>query len=163
MLRPSKNVAPHMPSNSWRRNMYRFNTRVFEQPDVVVQRRSRRTGASRLRAAAAALLTLAAGVPSGFAQETPTASSNKAASSLPSAPVPTQTEPLTLRQSDRDFSKPAGRLFGNPINMYRPTTIARADFNNSVRTAGFGQGRQDLSEPLRCDRAGIGEQLRHRD
>jgi outer membrane protein len=113
--------------------MYRFNTRVFEQPDVVVQRRSRRTGASRLRAAAAALLTLAAGVPSGFAQETPTASSNKAASSLPSAPVPTQTEPSTLRQSNRDFSKPAGRLFGNPINMYRPTTIARADFNNSVR------------------------------
>ncbi len=47
--------------------------------------------------------------------------------------MPTQTEPLTLRQSSRDFSKPAGRLFGDPINMYRPTTIAKADFNNSVR------------------------------
>jgi outer membrane protein TolC len=38
-----------------------------------------------------------------------------------------------LRQSERDFSKPAGGLLGDPINMYRPTTIARADFNNSVR------------------------------
>ena len=42
------------------------------------------------------------------------------------------TEPFSLRQSQRDFSKPAG-FFGNPINMYRPTTIAKASFANSVR------------------------------
>ncbi|HEY1766517.1 MAG TPA: TolC family protein [Terracidiphilus sp.] len=47
--------------------------------------------------------------------------------------MPTATEPLFLRPSARDFSKPAGRLLGNPINLYRPTTIARADFNNSMR------------------------------
>lgn len=113
--------------------MHWSDIRVFEEPDVVVQRKKRNMGSSRLRATAAALLTLAAGVPTGFAQDAPTASTNKAASSLPSAPVPTQTEPLNLRQSDRDFSKPAGHLLGNPINIYRPTTIARADFNNSVR------------------------------
>jgi outer membrane protein TolC len=43
------------------------------------------------------------------------------------------TEPLDLRTSARDFSKPAGRLAGNPINMYRATTIPKASFVNSVR------------------------------
>jgi outer membrane protein TolC len=82
------------------------------------------------------MLTLAAGVPSGFAQQAttaPTVPTNKAASSLPAAPEPMQTEPLDLRQSERNFSNPSHPLLGNPINMYRPTTIAKADFNNSVR------------------------------
>ena len=43
------------------------------------------------------------------------------------------TEPLNLRTSARDFSKPAGRLAGNPINMYRPTSIPKASLVNSVR------------------------------
>jgi outer membrane protein TolC len=112
--------------------MHSFDTSVFEEQDVVV-RPKRKKIESPLRAFAATFLTLAACVPSGYAQQAPTATTNKAASELPSAPVPTQTEPLTLRQSARDFSKPAGRLAGDPINMYRPTTIAKADFNNSVR------------------------------
>ncbi|HEX3892724.1 MAG TPA: TolC family protein [Terracidiphilus sp.] len=112
--------------------MHWSDRRVFEKENVVVPQKIRKSG-TRLRAAAAALLALTAGIPSGFAQDVPTASTNKAASALPSAPVPTQTEPLTLRQSARDFSKPAGGLLGNPINIYRPTTIATADFNNSVR------------------------------
>jgi outer membrane protein TolC len=112
--------------------MHSFDFSVFEQQDVDVRQRRKKSG-SPLRALAAAVLTLAAGVPSGYAQQTPTASTNKEASTLPSAPVPTETEPLTLRQSTRDFSKPAGRMLGNPLNAYRPTTIARADFNNSVR------------------------------
>jgi outer membrane protein len=112
--------------------MHLSGIRVFERQDVVVHQRRKGTG-TRLRALAAAMLTLATCVPSGFAQETPTASTNKAASTLPAAPVPTQTEPVMLRQSGRDFSKPAAGLLGIPINMYRPTTIARADFNNSVR------------------------------
>ncbi|HUA93741.1 MAG TPA: TolC family protein [Terracidiphilus sp.] len=89
--------------------------------------------ANRLRAAAVILLTLSTVVPQGYSQETPTQSTTKSASELPTAPVPEQTEPVKLRQSSRDFSKPAGRLLGNPINKYRPTTIAKADFNNSVR------------------------------
>lgn len=114
--------------------MHWSGIRVFKAQDVVVQKKNVTNG-SRLRAVAAALLTLTAGIPSGLAQEQPTKSTNKAASSLPAAPVPMQTEPLDLRQASRDFSKPSGRLLGNPINMYRPTTIARADFNNSVRLA----------------------------
>jgi outer membrane protein TolC len=112
--------------------MHSFDFRVFEQQDVDVRQRRRKSG-STLRAIAAAALMLATGMPAGYAQETPTTTTNKAASVLPSAPVPTPTEPLSMRQSPRDFSKPAGRLLGDPINMYRPTTIARADFNNSVR------------------------------
>jgi outer membrane protein len=112
--------------------MHSFDIGVFEKQDVVVRQKKKKSG-SPLRAFAATFLTLAACVPSGFAQQAPTATPSKAASDLPPAPVPTQTEPLTLRQSARDFSKPAGGLLGDPINMYRSTTIAKADFNNSIR------------------------------
>jgi outer membrane protein TolC len=43
------------------------------------------------------------------------------------------TEPLKLRTSDRDFSRPAARLWGNPINTFRQTSIPKASFANSVR------------------------------
>jgi outer membrane protein TolC len=79
------------------------------------------------------MLTLVAGVPSGFAQQAPATTSDKQASSLPGAPAPVLTEPLNLRSSQRDFSKPAGRLLGNPINTFRATSIPKASFVNSVR------------------------------
>ena len=81
------------------------------------------------------MLTLAAGVPSGFAQQAAPAVTDKAASNLPAEPTPAQTEPLYLRQSKRDFTHPAGGGLGDPINWYRPTTIAKANFENSVRLA----------------------------
>ncbi len=89
----------------------------------------------RLRALAAVLLTLAAGMPSGFAQQASAgaAGPDKAASELPASPAPVQTEPFSLRPSARDFSRAAGGFLGDPINMYRPTTIAKASFVNSVR------------------------------
>jgi outer membrane protein len=97
----------------------------------------------RLRAAAAVMLSLAATVPSGFAQQQPAApqtelgagakTPEKAASQLPAAPAPAPTQPSPLRTSDRDFAKPFGRLWGNPVNMYRPTSIGKASFANSVR------------------------------
>ena len=111
--------------------MHLFGTGVFEQQQNETVRVGRKQAGNRLRAVAAMMLALTAGVPSGFAQQ-PTVT-DKAASDLPSAPAPVLTEPLDLRQSQRDFSKPAGRLLGNPINMYRPTTIAKASFVNSVR------------------------------
>ena len=115
--------------------MHLFGLRVFEQQDVITRQVKRQTG-NRLRAVAAAMLTLAAGVPAGIAQQaTTTLEPNKDASTLPAAPTPETTEPLDLRQSTRNFSKPSGPLLGNPINMYRGTTIAKADFNNSVRLA----------------------------
>jgi outer membrane protein TolC len=43
------------------------------------------------------------------------------------------TQPLDLRSSQRDFSRPAGRLLGDPIKIYTPTSISKASFVNSVR------------------------------
>jgi outer membrane protein len=113
---------------------------VFEQQQKTASNRSGRAGrdqaGKRLRSVAAVMLTLAAGMPSGFAQQTPGAGAkapDKAASELPSAPAVALTEPLKLRPSARDFSKPAGRLLGNPINTFRPTSIGKASFVNSVR------------------------------
>ena len=40
---------------------------------------------------------------------------------------------MSLRQTQRDFSRPSGPLLGNPINMYRGTTIPVASFTNSTR------------------------------
>jgi outer membrane protein TolC len=85
----------------------------------------------RLRAAAAVMLALTAGGPAGLAQQA--AAPDKAASPLPSAPAPAATEPLDLRSSQRDFSRPAGHFLGNPLHMYLPTTIDKSSFANSVR------------------------------
>ncbi len=117
--------------------MHSFDICVFEQQQDETARNNRRLegrakAGLRLRALAAVMVTLAAGVPSGFTQQ-PATARDKAASDFPAAPAPVLTKPFNLRQSARDFSKPAGRLLGDPINAYRPTTIAKASFVNSVR------------------------------
>lgn len=112
--------------------MYRFGIRVFEQQDATALRPQGRSGV-QLRALAAVMLTLASCVPSGFAQQNAPGTTEKEASSLPSAPAPVLTQPFDLRQSERDFSKPSGRLLGDPIDWYKATTIAKASFVNSVR------------------------------
>jgi outer membrane protein TolC len=119
--------------------MHLYDTRVFEQQDENV-RTVRGQAGKRLRAVAAVMLTLTAGVPSGFAQQAAPASTNKSASDLPAAPAPVLTEPFSLRPSQRDFSQPAGRFRGNPINMYRTTTIDKASFANSVRLTDLVKG-----------------------
>jgi len=112
--------------------MQLFGTSVFEQETV---RKQRGQSANRLLAVAAGLLMLALALPSGFAQQAgvDAATPVKAASELPATPTPALTEPLNLRPTTRDFSKPAGKLLGNPINEYRPTSIVKASFQNSVR------------------------------
>jgi outer membrane protein len=94
----------------------------------------------RLRAIAAVLLTLAATMPASYGQQAgapPTgAGSNgpdKAASDLPVAPAPVSTQPIPLRTSSRDYSKPFGSWLRNPLGVYMPTNISKASFNNSVR------------------------------
>lgn len=119
--------------------MHLFAERVFDHREATA-RSGRGHKETRLRALAATLLTLGSCVPGGWAQQAPTQSVNQAASELPAAPAPTQTEPLTLRQSARDFSRPSGHMLGNSINMYRPTFIAKADFNNSVRLQDLVKG-----------------------
>ena len=123
--------------------MQSYGTRVFEQQDATAQQirggAVRGQSGMRLRAVALAVLTLAAGVPTGYSQQTVTGAGSKgpdkAASDLPATPAPVLTQPLDLRTSARDFSKPSARLLGNPINMYKPTTIPKASFANSVRLA----------------------------
>jgi outer membrane protein len=99
--------------------------------------KSRAHAGGRLRAVAAVLLTLTAGMPPGFAQQAGAGSKgpDKAASELPVAPTPAPTQPYPLRTSSRDYSKPFAGWLGNPINIYRPTTIGKASFTNSVRLA----------------------------
>lgn len=119
--------------------MQLFGIRVFKDKSTTAQPVKRHT-ADRLQAVTAVMLTLAACVPSGFAQEQTggvkgagTNAQEKQASQLPAAPAPVLTQPLDLRPANRDFSKPYGRLTGNWLNMYRPTTIPKANFVNSVR------------------------------
>jgi len=90
--------------------------------------KTRGVAGSRLRAVTAAVLTLTAGVPSGWAQQ-----ADRAASDLPSAPAPVRTSPQSLRTASRDFSEPFAPLKGNPIHAYLPTTVGKASFVNSVR------------------------------
>ncbi|HEV2215642.1 MAG TPA: TolC family protein [Terracidiphilus sp.] len=112
--------------------MQLFGIRVFEQQEIPTRRPFHRSS-QRLRAVAAAMLTLAAGMPPGFAQQTAPTVTDKAASALPAAPAPLLTQPPTLRQSMRNYSKPAGRTWGDPIKWFMPTSIPKASFQNSVR------------------------------
>ena len=112
--------------------MQLFGIRVFDQQDVTALQPKGQAG-RRLRALAAAMLTLAAGVPSGFAQQTVPQATDKAASNLPAAPAPVLTQPLNLRQSERNFSQPNGHFMGDVISWYKPTSIPKANFVNSVR------------------------------
>ena len=120
--------------------MQLFGIRVFENHKITARHTTGRAS-DTLRATAAVMLTLASVVPSGFAQEQQsggvkgagTSGPQKESSPLPQAPNPNLTEPFSLRPSNRDFSKPAGRLIGDWSKMYRPTDIPKANFANSVR------------------------------
>ena len=116
--------------------MHLYGKRVFEDVEMSA-RTARGQGGKGLRAIAAVMLTLAAGVPPGFAQQAVLGagqkSPEKAASELPATPAPALTQPLDLRTSARDYSKPSARLLGNPFNTFKPTSIPKASFANSVR------------------------------
>ena len=89
---------------------------------------------SRLRAAGVVSLALLTAMPPQlFAQQAAPQPGDSVFQGLPAAPVPTPTEPLNLRTSSRDFSKPYAPFLGNPINVYKPTKIGNASFMNSVR------------------------------
>jgi outer membrane protein TolC len=124
--------------------MHLFGTRVFEQQEETARNLCGHVGArpgqagNRLRAIAVLMLGLTAGMPSGFAQQPQTQGAGekapeKAGSPLPAAPEPVATAPVSLRSTERDFSKPSARLLGNPFNTFRPTSIGKASFANSVR------------------------------
>jgi outer membrane protein len=102
---------------------------------VLTQKQGNQVGnTSRLRAAAVLLLGLTTAMPPGFAQQSTQAAAkpnDKVLSDLPAEPTPTPTEPLGLRPTARDFSKPyAG--WANP-RQWGPTKVPNASFVNSVR------------------------------
>ena len=119
--------------------MYLDRSNVLEEENKTVcgnlARSRSRQASGRLRALAAAALTMASCMTTGLPAQTPagTIGPDKQASELPSAPAPLATEPFDLRRSERDFSKPYASFLHNPFNIYSPTTIAKASFANSVR------------------------------
>lgn len=86
-----------------------------------------------LRAAAVLALGLTTAVPPQlFAQKTAPDAGNKVLNELPAAPAPIPTEPLFLRDTGIDFSKPYS-LFRNPKKYYTGGDVPKASFMNSVR------------------------------
>ena len=116
-----------------------YRTRVFDVKEITArdnfEKAGRRQAGGKLRAIAAMMLTIASCMPSGMAAQTPAGMKgpDKAASELPSVPAPVPTEPFSLRDSQRDFSKPYSSFFRSPFGQFLPTTIAKASFANSVR------------------------------
>ena len=107
-----------------------------------------RKSGDQMRAVASVLLTLAATMPASYGQQAGGQQAgagtsapvhnvvqipDKAASDLPVAPAPVPTEPVPLRTSNRDYSKPFGNWLGNPAHVYMSTNISKANFNNTVR------------------------------
>jgi len=116
--------------------MHLYGKRVFEGVELTAENRRGQAGKG-LRAIAAVMLTLAAGVPPGFGQQAVLGAGQKtpekAASELPATPAPALTQPLDLRTSARDYSKPSARLLANPFGTFKATSIPKASFANSVR------------------------------
>ncbi len=105
-----------------------------EVQDHMATKRSRgNKGETKLRACAAVMLTLVSCMPSSLIAQTPAGSNgpDREASALPAAPAPIATEPFDLNRASRDFSKPYAGIWS--FNKYRPTSIGKASFVNSVR------------------------------
>jgi outer membrane protein len=80
--------------------------------------------------AVAAISCLLAGTAPSFAQVPQ--QSAPAASGLPPEPAPNYTQPLFLRDTTRDFSRPRG-YWPNPLAPYSPIAVSPPSFLNSVR------------------------------
>jgi outer membrane protein len=107
--------------------MHLYRNRVIEQK----QKRVEKSG--RLRAVAVVLLAVTTTMPPGFAQQTTPQAGDKVLNDLPTAPAPLSTEPLFLRDTARNFSKPPHGWSYNPLGIYKPTTVPTANFMNSLR------------------------------
>jgi outer membrane protein len=84
---------------------------------------------AKLKSAAAISLLLPGTAPS-WAQVQ--AAAPAAAPALPGAPAPNYTQPLYLRDTNRDFTKPRG-YWPNPTAPYSPTTVPAPNFANSLQ------------------------------
>src|SRR4051812_50200524 len=109
--------------------MHLYAIRVFRPQGMAGQ------AGQKLRATAALMLGFIAGMPSGLAQQAanPAPPQSQSASSLPSAPAPTATEPLNLRQPQRDFRQPPHGLLDLPWKPHTATPIPPSCLVNHVR------------------------------
>jgi len=96
--------------------------------------KSRSGNTGNLRAAAVVLLSLTTAMPPGFAQQTSPQAGNKVLTEVPAAPAPVSTEPLFLRDTATDFSKPYNP-FPNPLKIFESKDVPKANFMNSMRLA----------------------------
>ncbi len=94
--------------------------------------KSRSGNTGNLRAAAVVLLSLTTAMPPGFAQQTSPQAGDKVLTEVPAAPAPVGTEPLFLRDTAKDFSKPH-YLYPNPVKIFESTDVPKANFMNSMR------------------------------
>lgn len=95
--------------------------------------KARESGAGKLRATAVVLLSLTTAMPPGlFAQQTSPQAGNKVFNELPAAPTPTDTEPLFLRSTSKNYLKPY-EVITNPKKFYQGADVPNANFMNSMR------------------------------
>ena len=93
---------------------------------------------AKLQAGAAIACLLAGTAPSyamGQQVQTPPVpppSTDKAVQGLPPEPAPNYTQPLYMRSTARDFTRPRG-YFPNPLAPYTATSVSMANFTNSPR------------------------------
>jgi outer membrane protein len=119
--------------------MHLYRTRVFDGQEMTAldnsEKAGRRQAGGKAARSAALMLTLASCMPSGFAQQTP-AGTNRAGQGGVRSAGGTGAGPyravFAAHVRARFFQALRG-LSGNPINKYRPTTIGKASFANSVR------------------------------
>lgn len=83
--------------------------------------------------AAAAISCLLAGPATSYAQvPAPQQANVPTAHGLPTEPAPNYTQPLYLRDTQRDYTRPRG-YFPNLAGPYLPTTVPQANFANSLQ------------------------------
>ncbi|WP_263358225.1 TolC family protein [Acidicapsa ligni] len=108
-------------------------TEVVKSDEIHDRVRKHGNSSGRLRVAAVVLLGLTTAMPPQlFAQQTAPQAGNKVLNELPSEPAPTPTEPLFLRDTEKDFGKAHG-IYPNPLRIFESTKVPAASFMNSVR------------------------------
>ena len=147
-----------MKNSESRRNSY-----CLSRPISMWSRRHGRRLFLKLQATVAIISVLSAYVPVPAMAQQPAqgGAATPPAAGLPPAPQPNYTEPLFMRPSDKDFTKPH-QVFPNYLKTWEPITVAGAGNDQFPASGCAGSQREDLLEPGRRDRSRPREQLRYR-
>ena len=69
---------------------------------------------------------------------------------LPQAPKPTLTEPLFLRDTQKDYTHLRKFSFRDPFSWYKPTDVPEPRLSNTGQLSDLLRDGKLLSKPLRC-------------